>query len=536
METDLLSLLLRINLVLAVAIALVLVLRAPVRRWCGARVAYALWMLPLVAAAMCFAPARTEHIVLEASAFPVTAAASAPEPPYLVWAWASGALLSLIILAARQWRFTHALGRLHARDDLGANVRAAESSTHGPAVLGVLRPLIITPADFEARFDAEEQRIVLAHERAHMAQGDPIINAIVVVLQCVNWFNPLIHLGARALRLDQELACDAAVLERAGPMRRRYAEAMLKTHVAAAAPLGCAWPPANLNALKERISMLKQTLPSRTQRLLGGVAIVSITAAAAAAAWAAQPAQVITSFAATAPSVITHEVTLEGGERERVEIRTEGDERDMRRVVIRNGEVISERELTAEEREQVRRAIVQADHGARMAAEAAIDAEEIAAHVEAALANVDMEAAMAAIEHIDIAATVEHALAAVDSADLSELTPAQREEVRVAMAEARREMSEARVQAELNREQQAAVREAMAEARREMAEARREAARARVEAAHDARIAIDEARVEIRREAAEARAEGDTRRAEELERAAQSLERGVRVHRERTEH
>jgi hypothetical protein len=107
----------------------------------------------------------------------------------------------------------------------------------------------------------------------------------------VNWFNPFVHLGVRALRIDQELACDAAVLATAA--RRSYAEAILKTQVAAGAPLGCAWPSHSLSALKERIAMLKHNLPTRTQRILGVTAVGIASVAACAVAWASQPARVV---------------------------------------------------------------------------------------------------------------------------------------------------------------------------------------------------------------------------------------------------
>src|SRR6185295_15642644 len=126
---------------------------------------------------------------------------------------------------------------------------------------------------------------------AHLAQGDPLINALVVSLQCANWFNPFVLIGARALRLDQELAADAAVLATAA--RRPYAEAILKTQIMVGAPLGAAWPPNSAHSLKERIAMLKRTLPNRTQRVLGVSAIAIVAAGVCAAAWAAQPAQVV---------------------------------------------------------------------------------------------------------------------------------------------------------------------------------------------------------------------------------------------------
>src|SRR6185503_20979525 len=99
------------------------------------------------------------------------------------------------------------------------------------AVVGALDPHVVVPSDFEARFDAEERVLVLAHEWAHLRRQDARVNALVALLQCAFWFNPLVHLAARAIRMDQELACDAAVIAQFPEARRRYAEAMLKTQV-----------------------------------------------------------------------------------------------------------------------------------------------------------------------------------------------------------------------------------------------------------------------------------------------------------------
>lgn len=307
----------RVNVVLAAAIALVLLIRAAARRAFGARLAYALWLIPVLAAAACFIPARVIKIYVDPTDFianaPVTPSHTeghADLPPILLMAWAGGFLFYLGILALRQRRFARGLGRLSPRADLGPDVFEAESDRHGPAVIGVLRPIIITPADFERRFSAEERSIVLAHERAHMAQGDPLINAAAALLQCLNWFNPLIHLGLRALRVDQELACDAAVVARAEGARRPYAEAMLKTQIATSdAPLACAWPSATPDSLKERITMLKRTLPSRAQRLLGASAIAAATMGACAAAWSAQPPRVELAVAPTPIADVSVAVT-----------------------------------------------------------------------------------------------------------------------------------------------------------------------------------------------------------------------------------
>jgi len=505
MPTELIDILLRVNLALAAGVLLVLALRVPVRRYCGARVAYALWLLPLAAMAMCFVPGRIEHVMLEApmpgAAHPGIIEAPATGHPYLLWAWCAGVVLSLAILALRQARFTSALGRLSLRGDLGARVRTAESATHGPAVLGVLRPIIVTPSDFESRFDPEERRIMLAHEHAHLAQGDPLINAAVVLLQCVNWFNPFAHIGARALRLDQELACDAAVLAQSDGMRRRYAEAMLKTHIAAAAPLGCAWPPSNLNALKERISMLKFALPTRTQRLVGASVIALAAAGAAAASWAAQPTQVVTTFAPVMAASHAAEAFASASADDLLAGFDDGRVR-----IVRDGVVIEERDLTPEEREELRESLA--------------EAREALAEARAAMAEARREEhdAMRELEGLH---DLENSHALKGLAALEALrdidVEVDQEEVRRAAREARLEARQAaRLSAEERREIEQSAREAMREAEVELAMARREE---RIEA----RAAIREAHMEVTEELRQARARGDQIEIDALEIAERTL-------------
>ncbi len=574
MASEWIELLLRVNLALAAGVAVVMALRPLARRYFGARIAYGLWLLPLAAAAMCFAPQRVEHVMLEPTTAPLARAApaafetAAAQPAYLLWAWIAGALLSLVVLALRQARFTLSLGRLHKREDLGQHVRGAESCEHGPAVIGVLRPIIITPADFDSRFDAEERRIVLAHERAHMAQGDPCINMLVVLLQCVNWFNPFVHIGARALRVDQELACDAAVLAQSDGIRRRYAEAMLKTHIAASAPIGCAWPPSDLNALKERIAMLKRNLPSRTQTLLGGAAIVVATAGIAAAAWAAQPTRVVTTIAAAAP-VAAAEPTesfealaslespsslevlasleslasldeLEGDMDVDVEINEDDIVRGETRVV-RDGVVVRYEDLSTEERAEIRRSLSEARAArdqARAAREQARAAgEQARAAGEQARAASDQarvqsrEARDQARVRIVEARDQERAARAVarthgDDAERIQEAREAAQEAREAEREARQEQLEA--EREARAEAAEARAEAMVEVREAMLEMENDLARLSPQERAQAREALREAHSEIARELQQARARGDADEIEALEIAERSLRDSMR--------
>jgi beta-lactamase regulating signal transducer with metallopeptidase domain len=58
-------------------------------------------------------------------------------------------------------------------------------------------------------------------------------------LRCFCWFNPFVHLGARWLRIDQELACDAIAVSGA-ISRRDYSMALLKSQaMIGLLPFGC---------------------------------------------------------------------------------------------------------------------------------------------------------------------------------------------------------------------------------------------------------------------------------------------------------
>src|SRR5690606_7920983 len=158
-----------------------------------------------------------------------------------------------------------------------------------PAVVGALRPRIVLPVDFEARFGREDATLVLAHERAHVARGDTRANLVAVAVRCLQWFNPLLHIAARSFRLDQELACDAAVVARHPHARRRYAGAMLNVQLAVPGlPVGCHWQ--SSQSLKERILMLKQTPPGPARRQAGLIAIGLLLGTCSYAAWAVRPA------------------------------------------------------------------------------------------------------------------------------------------------------------------------------------------------------------------------------------------------------
>lgn len=282
--------LLEANIAAAVAVAIVLMARGWVRRHSGAHAAYLLWAIVPVAMLATLVPART--VVIEAPAtllasrdFENAAILARPDTDWigmassaLPWLWTAGFAAMAIWLLLGQSRFLGDVKR----------------GTAGPAVVGLLRPHIVIPSDFGGRFEVREQELILAHEHFHLARQDARLNTLVALVRCVCWFNPMIHVGAHVMRIDQELSCDAAVVGRRPGVRRAYAETLLKTQLAARPlPLGCYWPAGTQHPLTERIAMLTRTSPSRRTRLLATAAVVLIAAGAGLAAWAVQPQRTV---------------------------------------------------------------------------------------------------------------------------------------------------------------------------------------------------------------------------------------------------
>ncbi|MDW2980562.1 M56 family metallopeptidase [Rhodanobacter sp. KK11] len=287
------------------AALLVAALRRPCRRLFGAERAFQLWLLPPLAMLTSQLPhaAETPVTVLPSVVFAITSAASAL-PTHaaaasavdwragVVLFWLVGTVVSLGLAAIAQSRYRVRLrGASVVRGwHLPWPVLRAGGPGVGPALVGAWRCRIVLPADFEQRYDATEQTLILAHEVAHARRGDGWWCLLAHILAALCWFHPLAWWALAALRHDQELACDAAVLREHAERRRSYANAMLKTQSAAfALPVGCTWSPRH--PLTERIAMLKIASPSRQRQNAGvaaGILLVFIVAGSVYAASAPQ--------------------------------------------------------------------------------------------------------------------------------------------------------------------------------------------------------------------------------------------------------
>ncbi|MES2672541.1 MAG: M56 family metallopeptidase [Pseudomonadota bacterium] len=291
------------TLAVGVAALLLMVLPRLLRRRFGAGVAYAAWWLLPVALIASLLPARVVETtvlpgVLQAAARPVTTMPVETIVDRSHW-WLAAWLVGAIAMALRFWwqqrRFERALGELRPLRD---RLWRAQASHGLPAVVGAVRARIVLPADFAERYDSEQRKLMLAHERRHLHSGDPLANLAITIVRCLFWFNPLVHLAASRFRHDQELACDQAVVAAHPNSRRAYGEAMLKTLMTdRQAPLGCHW--GFSHPMKERVMQLKSPMPRAWVRRAGIAAVATLALGTGFVVWSAQPGRVVVRTPAT---------------------------------------------------------------------------------------------------------------------------------------------------------------------------------------------------------------------------------------------
>lgn len=148
---------------------------------------------------------------------------------FLSLAWFSGIAIGLGILVVgflRLWWVTaHARRVVGGRwIELTAQV-SRELGLRRPVVLfesahpsllvtwGLARPKVILPAG-AAGWTEDRARVVLTHEIAHIRRGDWAVQISAELLRAVYWFNPLVWVACRRLRLESEHACDDEVMSR----------------------------------------------------------------------------------------------------------------------------------------------------------------------------------------------------------------------------------------------------------------------------------------------------------------------------------
>lgn len=241
-----------------VLIALVLLLRGPVARHFGPQMSYALWALPFLrflmppvvlpaslapepAADMLATSAGTGELASLADvAWHPVAGSGGTLPEFSpantpgLWSDWSGLLADVLIfvwlggaaafLLWRWWTYFRMRDWLLAGarpvGEVG-RIRLVESpAVKSPVAFGVSDKVIALPMEFMAMEDRAARDLAIGHELAHHRGRDLLANILAQPILALHWFNPLAWLGWRAMRRDQEAACDARVIAGSDPQTR----------------------------------------------------------------------------------------------------------------------------------------------------------------------------------------------------------------------------------------------------------------------------------------------------------------------------
>ena len=219
-----LTTLLRVSIILAVALAMMPLLRrqsAALRAWvltAGLAAAAILPLLQLIAPSWGTPLATTTLMTSDTS-----------WSGLLAVVWGVGAAIHLFVLAVGIMRLMGiAVAADPIRDGRCADMAldlASEFRVHAPVLLleadrptlpvtwGHATPRVLLPPT--AREWSEERlRVVLAHEIAHVRRRDWLVQMFATIVRSLYWPHPLVWLAVSQLRLESERACDDAVLRR----------------------------------------------------------------------------------------------------------------------------------------------------------------------------------------------------------------------------------------------------------------------------------------------------------------------------------
>jgi carboxyl-terminal processing protease len=224
---------------------------------------------------------------------------SLPRLPWQLVVWMMGACVVVAPAAlglASLWRLARTsrivtggpllVALRQAQEQLGVSqsVRLLETTERSmPMTWGIWRPTILLPQQAN-RWSQERVRIVLLHELAHCQRRDCLTRLVAQLARAVHWFNPLMWLAERQLRLLQEQACDDLVLSR-GFDAADYADQLLAISASCRSrrwATGLALAMARTSNLERRLSMIldplqkRQPLPRRWSGLAASAAIVAL--------------------------------------------------------------------------------------------------------------------------------------------------------------------------------------------------------------------------------------------------------------------
>ena len=192
---------------------------------------------------------------------------------WVVAVWCLGALVCLVRISGGLYQVLR-LGRRDVGIDLSprwqqrfeslardfgvrARARVVESSAVCvPAVIGCVRPVVMLPARIFSGLSDAQIEALIAHELAHVARHDYLVNIVQSVAEALLFYHPAVWWVSRGIRVEREYCCDdLAVAATQNGLAYAHALTALESWRGAQPQLG--------------VSTLGGSLMTRIQRLVG---------------------------------------------------------------------------------------------------------------------------------------------------------------------------------------------------------------------------------------------------------------------------
>jgi uncharacterized protein (TIGR03435 family) len=125
-----------------------------------------------------------------------------------------------------------------------------------PAVVGLLRPVVLVPVGALAGLPPEQMEALLLHELAHIRRYDYLVNALQNMVEALLFYHPAVWWVSGHMRYERELCCDDAAVTVTGDAQS-YARALAEVGAAGHADYQAA------------VAATGGSLANRVARLLG---------------------------------------------------------------------------------------------------------------------------------------------------------------------------------------------------------------------------------------------------------------------------
>ena len=153
-----------------------------------------------------------------------------------------------------------------------------DDSPKSPALFGLFQPKIIISPEIVKRLSSEELRYIFLHELSHLKRWDLLVNGLVLAIQVVYWFNPLVWLALSQMKQDCEIACDATALAVLKPEdHQKYGQTIISLLELLSAPH---WVPGTLGFVSKfharRIVMISKNKKTTVKWAIAALALTLV--------------------------------------------------------------------------------------------------------------------------------------------------------------------------------------------------------------------------------------------------------------------